>query len=78
MAFITLAIEDRNENAKRRFEPNRLFSKLDGTAKTEAALILLAMDACHRLARWPARVLQNLLSLFFYPDFSAGPKWFQN
>ena len=46
------AVEGRNGNAKRLFGHNRLFSKLDETAKTEAALILLAMNACHRLARW--------------------------
>lgn len=67
------AIEGRNGNAKRRFGLDRLFSKLDETAKTEAALILLAMNACHRLARWLARFFQNLLFLFLWPAFSADP-----
>ena len=51
------AVEGRNGNAKRRFALDRIFSKLDETAKTEAALILLAMNASFRLARW--------LTLFF-------------
>lgn len=46
------AVDDSNDNAKWRFGLGRLFSILDETAKTEAALILLAMNACHRLARW--------------------------
>ena len=51
------AIEGRNGTAKRRFGLDRIMSKLDETAKTEAALIILAMNASHRLVRW--------LSLFF-------------
>lgn len=72
------AIEGRNGNAKRRFGLDRLFSKLDETAKTEAALILLAMNACHRLARRLALFFQNLLSLFLWHAFSASPNYVAN
>lgn len=67
------AVEGRNGNAKRRFGLDRLFSKLDETAKTEAALILLAMNACHRLARWLVLFFLKLFSFFAWPDFSADP-----
>ncbi|MDE7262504.1 MAG: IS5 family transposase [Oscillospiraceae bacterium] len=45
------AIEGRNGNAKRRFGLDCIFSKLDETAKTEAAFIILALNASHQLAR---------------------------
>ena len=32
---------------------------MDETAKTEAALILLAMNAAHKLARWLLRFFQE-------------------
>ena len=67
------AVEGRNGNAKRRFGLDRIFSKLDETAKTEAALILLAMNASFRLARWLTLFFPLLL---FPPDFlcfSADP-----
>ena len=48
------AIEGRNGTAKRRFGLDRIMSKLDETAKTEAALIILAMNASYRLVRWLA------------------------
>ena len=67
------AVEGRNGNAKRRFGLDRLFSKLDETAKTEAVLILLAMNACHRLARWLVLFFLKLFSFFAWPDFSADP-----
>lgn len=67
------AIEGRNGSAKRRFGLDRLFSKLDETAKTEAALILLAMNACLRLARWPALFFHNFFSLFLCHAFSVDP-----
>ena len=67
------AVEGRNDNAKRRFGLDRLFSKLDETAKTEAALILLAMNACHRLARWLVLFFLKQLSSFASPAFSADP-----
>ena len=51
------AIEGRSGNFKRRFGLDRIFSKLDETAKTEAALIILAMNSSLRLVRW--------LALFF-------------
>ena len=69
------AIEGRNGNAKRRFGLDRLFSKLDETAKTEAALILLAMNASLRLARWFALFFRSILSTFLYASFSADPKY---
>ena len=49
------AVEGRNGNAKRRFGLDLIAAKLDETAKTEAALILTAMNAAHRLARWLLR-----------------------
>ena len=55
------AIEGRTGNSKRRFGLDRIFSKLDETAKTEAALILLAMNASLRLVRWLAHFLRFLL-----------------
>ena len=67
------AIEGRNGNAKRRFGLDRIFSKLDETAKTEAALILLAMNASLRLVRWLAHFFRSLLLPFQFPCFSADP-----
>lgn len=49
------AVEGRNGNAKRRFGLDLIAAKLDETAKTEAALILIAMNAALRLARWLLR-----------------------
>ena len=49
------AVEGRNGNAKRRFGLDLIAAKLDETAKTKAALILTAMNAAHRLARWLLR-----------------------
>ena len=46
------ALEGRNGNAKRPFGLDLIAAKLDETAKTEAALILLAMNAAYKLARW--------------------------
>ena len=68
------AIEGRNGISKRRFGLDRIFSKLDETAKTEAALILLAMNASCRLARWLAYFLRSLLRSFLFLCFSADPK----
>ena len=58
------AIEGRNGNAKRRFGLDLIFAKLDETAKTEAALNLVAMNAAYKLRRILLRFL-----LFF--DFLA-------
>ena len=63
------AIEGRNGNSKRRFGLDRIFSKLDETAKTEAALILLAMNASHRLVRWLAFFSVLSCSTFNSPVF---------
>lgn len=52
------AIEGRNGNAKRRFGLDLIYAKLDETAKTEAALILTAMNAAYRLLRWLLRFFQ--------------------
>lgn len=57
------AIEGRNGNTKRRFGLDRLFSKLDETAKTEVALIILAMNAGLRLVRWLALFFRSFLFL---------------
>ena len=67
------AIEGRNGNSKRRFGLDRIFSKLDETAKTEAALILLAMNASLRLGRWLALFLRSLLLPCQFLCFSVGP-----
>ena len=67
------AIEGRSGNAKRRFGLDRIFSKLDETAKTEASLILLAMNACLRLVRWLALFLRSLLPPLQLLCFSADP-----
>lgn len=53
------AVEGRNGNAKRRFGLDLIAAKLDETAKTEAALIILAMNAAHALARWLLRLFQK-------------------
>ena len=66
-------IEGRNGIAKRRFGLDRIFSKLDDTAKTEAALILLATNASLRLARWLALFFRILLFPLVYLCFSADP-----
>ena len=58
------AVEGRNGNAKRRFGLDLIAAKLDETAKTEAALILLAMNAAYKLARW-------LFALFSGMPFGA-------
>ena len=46
------AVEGRNGNLKRRYGLNLIMSKLDETAKTEAALNILAMNAAQWLRRW--------------------------
>ncbi len=48
-------VEGRNGNAKHRWGLNLIMSKLDETAKTEAALNIIAMNVAHRLARWLLR-----------------------
>lgn len=48
-------IEGRNGTVKRRFGLDLMISKLDETAKTEAALNILAMNASHKLDQWFAR-----------------------
>ena len=67
------AIEGRNGNAKPRFGLNRVFSKLDETAKTEAALILLAINASLRPMRWLAYFFYSLLLPFQLPCSSTDP-----
>ncbi|MBR3076663.1 MAG: transposase [Oscillospiraceae bacterium] len=48
-------IESSNGVAKRKYGLDLIMSKLDETAKTEAALVILAMNAAHRLRRWLLR-----------------------
>ena len=60
------AIEGRNGNAKRRWGLDLITSKLDETAKTEAALNIIAMNASHRLAIW---LLRFFRSERFWPVF---------
>ena len=67
------AIEGRTGVAKRRFGLDRIFSKLDDTAKTDAALFLLAMNASLRLARWLALFFRFLLFPLYVLCFSADP-----
>lgn len=57
------AVEGRNGNAKRRWGLDLIMSKLDETAKTEAALNIIAMNVSHRLALWLLRFLR-----FFIPE----------
>ena len=56
-------IEGRNGNAKRRFGLDLIAAKLDETAKTEAALNLVAMNAAHKLTGWLLRFLGKALFL---------------
>ena len=42
-------------------------------SKTEAALILLAMNASHRLVRWLALLFRSLLLPLQSPSFSVDP-----
>lgn len=58
------AIEGRNGNAKRRFGLDLIMAKLDESAKTEAALVILAMNARHRLVSW---LLHALFSFLTFP-----------
>ena len=67
------AIEGRNGNSKRRFGLDRIFSKLDETVKTEAAFILLSMNASLRLVRCLAHFLRSLPLPFLLLCFSADP-----
>ncbi len=53
-------IESRNGNAKRRFGLDLIMTKLDESSKTVAALIILAMNASRRLARWLALFFRTL------------------
>ncbi len=57
------AIEGRNGNAKRRFGLDLIMAKLGETAKTEAALVILAMNASPRLALCLARFFHCLFPL---------------
>ena len=59
-------VEGRIGVAKRRFGLDCIFSKLDETAKTEAALIILVMNASRRLVRWLAHFF---LPLPYLHDF---------
>lgn len=52
------AVEGRNGNLKLRYGLDLIMSKLDETAKTEAALNILAMNAAYRLRQWLLRCLQ--------------------
>ena len=72
------AIEGRTGVAKRRFGLDRIFSKLDDTAKTEAALFLLAMNASLRLARWLALFFRFPLFPLYVLCFSADPIYEQS
>ena len=62
------AVEGRNGNAKRRWGLDLIMSKLDETAKAEAALNIIAMNVAHRLARW-------LLRFFGFPRLVLVFQW---
>ena len=53
-------IESSNGVAKRKYGLDLIMSQLDETSKTEAALIILAMNAAHRLRRWLLRFFKFL------------------
>ena len=67
-----------NFRGRRRFGLDRTFSKLDETAKTEAPLILLAMNASLRLVRGFAQFFRSPLLPCQFPCFSADPIYFSN
>ena len=67
-------VNGRNGNAKRWFGLDRLFSKLDETAKAEVALIILDMNASLRLVRRLALVFRSLRSLFLVCGFFSNPQ----
>ena len=50
-------VESRNGIAKRRYGMDLIKCKLNETAKTDAALSIIAMNAIHKIAQW--------LALFF-------------
>lgn len=52
------AVEGRNGNAKRRFGLDLISTKRDETSKTEAGLIILAMNAAYKLTRWLLRFFE--------------------
>ena len=52
------AIEGRIGTGKRRFGLDLIMSKLDETAKTEAVVDILAMNASHWLVRWFADIFR--------------------
>lgn len=49
------SIESSNGVAKRRYGLDLIIAKLNETAETEAALVILGKNAVHRLWRWPFR-----------------------
>ena len=57
-------IESSNGVAKRRYGLNLIMAKLNETAKTEAVIVIFAMNAAHRLRRW-------LLRFFKFSSFWA-------
>ena len=59
-------IEGRNGNAKRRWGLNLIMSKLDETARTEAALGIIAMNVAHRLALWLSRFFEFIRLLIVF------------
>ena len=67
-------VEGKNGNLKRKFGLDLIMSKLNETAKTEAVLNILAMNAAHRLRRWLLRFLHLLGYLGIFPSFSASPR----
>ena len=61
-------VEGRNGNLKRKYGLDLIMSKLDETAKTEAALDILVMNSWMKIRR-------ILLRLFYYCFKSPGPYW---
>ena len=71
------AVEGRNGNAKRRFGLDLIAAKLDETAKTEAALILTAMNAANKLARWLLRLFAESPLFRFLSFQQKSERFFQ-
>lgn len=67
------AVEGRNGNLKRRYGLGLIMSKLDETAKAEAALNILAMNVAHRLHRW---LLRFFCISAVYARFSVSPIYY--
>ena len=71
------AVEGRNGNAKRRFGLDLIAAKLDETSKSEAALILIAMNAANKLTRWLLRLFAESPLFRFLSFQRKSERFFQ-